>query len=159
MHQAPRFWTALLAMGLVVLQTNVGVAPAYASPARSPRVSVGEIGSPSNRSDAAHALRAALVHEIAAMRNVELSSSGNSRFVVRGSVTRLDNHRVEDGLVVQCEVSLVVAESRNGSVRMMLRGHADARGDNDRIRLEDAALSAAVRGAVRPLAQSLSRIH
>lgn len=159
MQRAPKFWIALLTFGITLLQANATAAPALADPVHAPRVSIGETASTSNRRDTAHALRAALVHEIATMRNVELGTTRNSRFVVRGSVTRLDHHLIDDGLEVRCEVSLVVSESRNGSVRMMLRGSADARGDNDRVRLEGAALSAAVRGAVRPLAQSLSRIR
>lgn len=150
--------TATLAMLLGAL-ISVPSHVALADPARSARVSIGETASPNNRRDVAHALRVALTHEIATMRNVELAPSSNARFVLRGSITRLEQRHVDEGLSVACEVSVVVSESRNGSVRLMLRGSADARGDSDRSRLERAALSAAVRGAVRPLAQTLARMR
>ena len=148
--------TLAMAVSTLVLCTS---SVAIAVPGRGPRVSIGETATPNNRRDVAHALRVALTQEIASMRNVELSPSNNARFVLRGSITRLEQRRVQEGLSVACEVSVVVAESRNGSVRMMLRGSADARGDSDRARLERAALEAAVRGAVRPLAQTLARIR
>ena len=58
-----------------------------------------------------------------------------------------------EGLEVRCEVSLVVADARGGAVRAMLRGRAGARGGTDAARLQGNALRAAVRGALRPLAQ------
>jgi hypothetical protein len=120
-------------------------------------IAVGETGTSGRvEQDAAIALGTALSRAIASRDDVRLSlDPSRARYVVRGSVTRLEEREVEDGLEVRCEVSLIVAEARGGQVRAMLSGRAGARGIDDGERLAQAALDAAVRGALRPLGSQL----
>ena len=71
----------------------------------------------------------------------------DARWVVRGSVTQLSRDPVPNGLEVHCAVSLIVADARGGAVRVLLNGHASARGD-DGDALATMALTAAVREAI-----------
>ncbi len=103
----------------------------------------------------ARALRSALESELSTLGGVRLASPRHARWVLRGTVTRFDHHRVGRDLEVRCVVSLIVAERRGGAVRMFLSGRAGARGGAAPASLEDAALHAAVRGAIRPLGRQL----
>ncbi|MEM9069892.1 MAG: hypothetical protein AAGE52_15375 [Myxococcota bacterium] len=97
-------------------------------------------------------MRRALSEELGNLRRLRVTSERRARWVLRGSVTRLDVQQDGDRNQIDCEVSLVVAE--RGNVRMMLSGRAAARGAHvDRLR--DSAIRAAVRGALRPLEQNL----
>ncbi len=60
---------------------------------------------------------------------------------------------------VDCEVSLILADARGGSVRVMLSGRAGARGGADGDGVERAAVGAAVRGALRPLPRTLRTLR
>ena len=98
------------------------------------------------------------MREIGRLPSLRLAETSRARYVLRGSVTRLDRRASGDEVQVRCEVSLIVSEARGGSIRMMLQGRAGARGD-DGDSLERAALEAAVRGALRPLSTSLDALR
>lgn len=113
-------------------------------------IAIGETSAP--EADVEGALRRALSEELGAVNGVSLTSSRRARWVLRGSVTRLDVQRDGERNAIECEVSLVVAE--RGSVRLMLQGRAAARGAHVQ-RLRESAIRAAVRGALRPLGETL----
>ena len=126
---------------------------AHAAGDAPPSIAVGETAATAGGPEMAGALEDALSTEIASRRDVRLTEDARrARWVVRGSVVQLEEHEVADGLEVRCEVSLIVADARGGSVRAMLQGRAGARGVDDPERLARAALQAAVRGALRPIA-------
>ena len=112
------------------------------------RVALGEMGA--SRPAMAAALTGAVEDELRQRDDVTLAPTGRAELVLRGSVVRMERHRVGQDLEVRCEVSVIVADARGGSIRAMLRGRAGARGRDAR-RLSDNALRAAVRGALRPL--------
>ncbi|UJR81549.1 hypothetical protein [Sandaracinus amylolyticus] len=144
-----RTWSGAIAL---VMSWSVFVA-AHAAGDAPPTIAVGETAAREGGPAIAGALGDALSEEIAARRDVRLTEdTRRARWVVRGSVVQLDEHAVADGLEVRCEVSLIVADARGGSVRAMLQGRAGARGVDDPERLARAALQAAVRGALRPIA-------
>lgn len=120
-------------------------------------VAVGETASRTDHPrEHAQRLQAALTRELGVIDGVRLAPTvRRAEWVVRGSVTRLDRETVAGERHVRCEVSLVVAEARGGSVRMMLQGRAGARGPEPTAHLERIALDAAVRGALRPLGRTL----
>jgi len=126
--------------------------PAYGQPGRGHLpVAIGDIGSP--------ALRQALSSEIESLGGLRLANPEHARYVVQGSLTRLDRRTIEHGMQVDCEVSLVLADARGGAVRMMLSGRAGARGGLDGDAVERAAVEAAVRGALRPLPRTLRTLR
>lgn len=136
------------------------MAPLYASPGAAQRLSVtsvavGELGTTTGAATSTGALRDALTHELDRLAGVRLTPTRRARYVVRGSVVRLETEASEQGHRVQCEVSLIVAERRGGTVRMMLSGRAAAEGPRGADRLRETALAAAVRGALRPLGRTL----
>ncbi len=148
----------LLGAVVATMHTCAPLAPAFAegrARRTEPTVAVGPTGSAVDNRAAGRALRDALSAELGTLGGVRLSSRGAARYVVHGSVTRLDHQRLPDGVEVHCEVSLVVADARQGTVRVMLQGRAGARGARDAERLEEVAVQAAVRGALRPLGDSL----
>lgn len=121
-----------------------------------PSIAVGETASEVGGPAVATALSTSIERAISSRRDVRLShDQRRARWVVRGSVVSLDRREVEDGLEVRCAVSLIVTDGRGGSVRAMLEGRAGARGVDDPDRLAQAALDAAVRGALRPLGTQL----
>ncbi|HJL03526.1 MAG TPA: hypothetical protein RMH85_13075 [Polyangiaceae bacterium LLY-WYZ-15_(1-7)] len=101
------------------------------------------------------ALRQALAQELPSVRGVRLEETRRARYVLRGAVTRMDVRHDDDHTAIDCEVSLIVAERRRGTVRMMLSGRASARGDQVE-RLRESVVRAAVRGALRPLGQAVA---
>jgi hypothetical protein len=113
------------------------------------RVAVGELGAGEGSADA---LFGAIARTLEDNPEIRVTTTPRAELVVRGSVVRLERRRVGNELEVSCEVSLIVAEARGGSIRAMLRGRGGARGGRDAERLSDDALRAAVRGALRPLA-------
>jgi hypothetical protein len=126
--------------------------PAYGQPgAGHLPVAIGDIRSP--------ALRRALEGEIDSVGGLRLSSQERARFVVEGSLTRLERRNIEHGMEVDCEVSLLLADARGGTVRLMLSGRAGARGGMDGDAVERAAVEAAVRGALRPLPRTLRTLR
>jgi hypothetical protein len=135
------------------------VPPATQAQRAPVRVALGEIGAADGAPGAAAALGEALERELRGRDDVQLTGPRRAQLVLRGSVTRLDRRRVGPQLEVRCEVSVIVADARGGSIRAMLRGRAGARGA-DAARLSENAMRAAVRGALRPLAthgRSLAR--
>lgn len=116
-------------------------------------VAVGETASTADPA-LAPALRSALSEELGELRGVRLTDAPRARYVLRGSVTRLERERAGAGTRVACEVSLILAERRGGSVRLLLSGRAEGRGGRSRD-LEAAVVRAAVHGALRPLGASL----
>ena len=117
-----------------------------------PGVAIGDLVA--HDSDSAE-LRDALSMELSRLGGVHVTGVRRARYVVGGSVTRFERRRVAERMEVHCEVSLVVAERRGGSIRMMLSGQATAAGAGATDALERSALHAAVRGALRPLGGTL----
>lgn len=114
-------------------------------------VVLGELSGPREVADT---LRTALNEELDAVSGIRVTRSRRARWVLRGSITRLDVVTDGDRNEIECEVSLVMAE--RGNVRMMLSGRAAARGANVG-RLTESAVRAAVHGALRPLGETLGR--
>jgi len=153
MPGAKRLAAWLLWAALAAGQT-CAPATAFATPDAS--VAVGSTGSRTGDASDAAALRTALRRELDALGSVRVAASERrAQYVLRGSVTRLDARDVGRETEVRCEVSLIVAEARGGSIRLLLSGRAGARGAGDARRLEAEALGAAVRGALRPLGATL----
>lgn len=150
--------TWLIAATVAFVQTCAPALPVLADGPRTSIVAVGETGAQTSSPEDAGALHDALVREIGRLPSLRLAETRHARYVVRGSVTRLDCHVDGRDVQVRCEVSLVVADARGGSIRMMLSGRAGARGE-DAESLEHAALEAAVRGALRPLPGSLGALR
>ncbi|HJL17389.1 MAG TPA: hypothetical protein RMH99_17100 [Sandaracinaceae bacterium LLY-WYZ-13_1] len=139
------------ALGLAVA-TAVLCVPMATRAQRGPvRVALGELGASEGGPRTARALEAAIERALRDREDVRLVGAGRAQLVLRGSVVRLERRRVGRALEVRCEVSVIVADARGGSIRAMLRGRAGARG-SDPTRLRANALRAAVRGALRPLA-------
>ena len=149
-------WTLWAA--LATMHSCTPLTPAFAegrAARNAPTVAVGPTGSNAGGREAAGALRDALSEELVALGDVRVEPRRRARFVVHGSVTRLERHRVPDGVEVQCEVSLIVSDASGGNVRAMLSGRAGARGSTSPRHLEEVAVQAAVRGALRPLRTQL----
>ncbi len=154
-RSAPAAWLGLAA--LATLSTCAPLAPAFGQAgagSSSPSVAIGEIGSRVGGPASGRALRAALSEEITSLGGIRLSRSEGARYVLRGAITRLERRRVDRGLEVQGEVSLILADA-SGNVQAMLSGRAGARGGGDAEHVEQAAMHAAVRGALRPLPRTL----
>jgi hypothetical protein len=140
-----------VALALVAVCVPRAIEAQRGSAGRAVRIAVGEIAARDGGPRAAQALSRALVEALEAQPSIHVAPPPRADLVVRGSLVRLDRHAVEGGVEVRCEVSLIVAEARGGSIRAMLRGRGGARGGGDPARLSNAALRAAVRGALRPL--------
>ncbi len=119
-------------------------------------VAVGSTGALSTDPALGPALRSALADELGDVGNVRVTSRGRARYIVRGSVTRLERQSIRGRTHIECEVSLIIAGRRDGAVKLMLSGRATAQGAPS---LEDAVLRAAVRGALRPLGPALPRLR
>lgn len=138
--------------GLLLAVSVSVVCAAHAAGDAPPAIAVGEMAAPASAT--ADALGSAVASELASRRDLRLASDARrARYVLRGSV-QLERRQVNDGIEVRVAVSLIVAD-RGGSVRAMLHGRAGARGIDDPDRLAEAALAAAVRGALRPLGSQL----
>lgn len=144
---------------LVLIQPFAWAVPATTASgdgAQEIRVAVGEMLAGEHE----RALSTTVGEVIEAQPGVRLAPAPSAELVLRGSVVRWDQRRVHDDLEIRCEVSMVVAEARGGSIRAMLRGRGGARGRNAEGALRRDALRAAVRGALRPLSaqgRSLAR--
>ncbi len=126
--------------------------PAYGQPGRGHLpVAIGDISSPT--------LRRAIEGELENLGGFRVENQRHARFVVQGSLTRLDRRDAPHGMEVDCEVSLILADARGGAVRLMLSGRAGARGGADHQAVERAAVEAAVRGALRPLPRTLREMR
>lgn len=158
MLRAQPLATWLTAASVAFVQMCAPALPALADGGRTSIVAVGETGAQTASPGDAGALHDALVREIGRLEGLRLAETRRARYVVGGSVTRLDRRANGRDVEVRCEVSLVVADARGGSIRMMLSGSAGARGD-DAETLAHAALEAAVRGALRPLPSSLGALR
>ncbi|MEC7524922.1 MAG: hypothetical protein VYE22_33890 [Myxococcota bacterium] len=148
MHRATMLARRLSFGAVAAMAVLYASHPSSAQRDRAVRVAVGETGGAQRQ-----ALAGAISEALDRAPDVRLAPAGRADLVVRGSIVRLERTRVAEGLEVRCEVSLVVADARGGAVRAMLRGRAGARGGTDVARLQGNALRAAVRGALRPLAQ------
>lgn len=121
-----------------------------------PAIAVGEMATQAGDQLSADALGDALSRALSGRDDVRLAvDAARARYVLRGSIVRLTQRDLQDGLEVRCEVSLVVSDARGGAIRALLSGRAGARGTNDVARLSQAALEGAVRGALRPLGERL----
>ncbi len=158
MQRARTLATWLCAATVAWMQMCAPGVPVLAERTLAPIVAVGETGALTSSPVAAGALREALVRELGRLPSLRVASAREARYVVRGSVTRLDRSPVGSEVQVRCEVSLIVADARGGSIRLMLSGRAGARG-SDAVTLERAALDAAVRGALRPLPSTLGALR
>ncbi|MBX3249137.1 MAG: hypothetical protein KF901_18305 [Myxococcales bacterium] len=121
---------------------------------RSTAVAIGETAAP--EAIVGEHLRAALSEELGAVHGVRVTPTRSAHYVLRGAVTRLEVEGESDRRRLECEVSLIVADRRGGSVRMVLSGRASARGPGVE-RLQSQVVRAAVRGALRPLGPQLAR--
>jgi hypothetical protein len=142
----------LVAVALAMAALCVAGATTEAQRGGSLRVAIGEVGASDGDPGTVRAFSQVLSETLAAQPLVDVTPAQRAQIVLRGSVVRWDRRPVEDGLEVRCEVSLVVADARGGSIRAMLTGRGGARGAGDPARLSADALRAAVRGALRPLA-------
>ncbi len=136
-------WSALALGALVWIGLGHG-----ASAQRLTPIAIGETAAPEEGVETQ--LREALSAELDALSGVRLAPTPRAQYVLRGSVTKLEVRGEAERRQIECEVSLVVADRRGGSVRMMLSGRAVARGPQVE-RLGPQVVRAAVRGALRPL--------
>ncbi len=147
-----RFWLPAAApIAALVMGAVLGTLDAARAQGSTP-IAIGETSAP--EAEVEGALRRALSEELGAVRGVSVTSRRRARWVLRGSITRLDVRRDGERNAIECEVNLVVAE--RGNVRLMLQGRAAARGAHLE-RLQESAIRAAVRGALRPLSETLRR--
>jgi len=118
---------------------------------RRTSIAIGETTAPSALNGA---LRDALRDELGGVSSVRVTSTRRARYVLRGSITHIDERRESDRM--ECEVSLILADRRGGNIRLILEGRAAARlpqGEEAITRLRPEVLRAAVRGALRPLGE------
>lgn len=107
------------------------------------------VGGEAARTEMDQAMREALtVHPTATLT----TTASAARYVVTGSVVELNDHVEGADHLVNCRVSIVVAD-RTGNVRAMLQGHAGARGDLRDTTLQRSAVRGAVRSAMRGLGE------
>ncbi len=143
----------LLALGVVTL----GAArPSSAQRLEALRVAVGETAALVDAARLVPELRDALAAEVSMNPRLRLSAPSAARVVVRGSITRLERTSIGARGHVRCEISLVVAERRAGTVRALLRGQASAQGAPGEA-LDRAVIRAAVRGALGSLDRRVVR--
>ncbi len=122
---------------------------------RSTSIAIGETSAPGALGAE---LRNALRDELGGVANVRVTNARRARYVLRGSITHIDERRESDRM--ECEVSLILADRRGGNIRLILEGRAAARlpqGDDAVARLRPEVLRAAVRGALRPLGEQQLR--
>ena len=119
---------------------------------RAAEVAIGSTDAPAPRLRGA--LRHALSEELTTAEDVHVVDRRRASYVLRAAVTRMDLRRDGQRNRLECEVSVTVEERRTGAVRMMLAGRAMAAGTEVE-HLRGNVLRAAVRGAVRPLGESL----
>ena len=117
-------------------------------------VAIGDTGAVVGGDDAAAALGEALAAALEDRDDLRISDAGHARYVVTASVTELTARDAGAEREVRIAVSVVVAD-RGGSVRAMLAGRAGARGEDTADVLAERAMLAAVRGALRPLGDTL----
>lgn len=136
-------------VGLLALAAvTVGAArPSSAQRPEALRVAVGETAALPEAGSLVPELREALSAEMSMNPRLRLSAPRAARLVIRGSITRLERSSVDGRGQVRCEISLVVAERRAGTVRALLRGQARAQGTPGEA-LDRAVVRAAVRGAL-----------
>ncbi len=122
---------------------------------RGTAIAIGEMSAPGPLRGA---LRDALRDELGGVDGVQVTNARRARYVLRGSVTRIDAEPQSERL--ECEVSLILADRRGGNIRLILEGRAAARlpdAEAEVARLRPEVLRAAVRGALRPLGQQRLR--
>jgi|GEM_PF-2387888 len=107
------------------------------------------VGGESARTEMDQAMREALATHPTATLTTTASAA---RYVVTGSVVELDDHVEGADHLVNCRVSIVVAD-RLGNVRAMLEGRAGARGGTGDTTLRRSAVRGAVRSAMRGLGE------
>lgn len=117
-------------------------------------VAIGDTGAVVGGAPAAAALGQALELALTDRADLRVSDASHARFMVTASVTELSERDSGAEREVRCAVSVVVAD-RTGNVRAMLAGRAGARGEDAAGVLADRAMLAAVRGALRPLGDTL----
>ena len=143
-----------LGLALVASLCLLGAASASSTRATAPgpiAVAVGSLSADAaNAPHLREALRAALERGIDTLPGVRRTNPRRAQWVVGGALTGV----TEQSGAVRSEVSLMVTERRSGSVRYLLQGHAAARGGSDPV---PASITAAVRSALRPLADPVVR--
>jgi hypothetical protein len=132
--------------------------PSAAQRLQALSVAVGETAALAEAAALGPELRVALAEELSQNPDLRLAPLQAASVVVRGSITRLERTSSGSHGQVRCEVSLIVADRRGGSVRAMVSGRASAQGTLGRA-LDRAVIRAAVRGALRPLGRTLGRTH
>jgi hypothetical protein len=143
-------WLALAALVAGYASVSTTADAQLATP-----IAVGTVGSNGQRAEDRAAFHDALTTELASVGTLRVTEPRRARYIVRGSVVRLERRPLSRGHEVQCEVSLIVSEARGETVRLTLMGRAGARGEGAVERVERLALQAALRSAIRPLPNGL----
>ncbi len=100
-------------------------------------------------------LRSAVEEALAAI-DVDTASAGDGAgYLLDATVTRLSSSTLAVGQRIDCEVSIIVQDARRNSVRGVLTGRSHVIGDAGRT-LEQAAIRAAARGALRSLPTAIA---
>jgi len=143
--------TALSICATILVGALLTTIDGAAAQGRATSIAIGETTAPGPLRSA---LRDALRDELGGVNGVRVTDARRARYVLRGSVTHIDERRESDRM--ECEVSLILADRRGGNIRLILEGRAAARlpqGDAAVARLRPEVLRAAVRGALRPLGE------
>ncbi len=127
-------------------QSQRAAEPIHRSDARR-TVALGSLAGPST---AQLTFARAVETELQALQTIDVRPDEHAEFVVRGSVVRLTTG-VEHS---DCEVSLIIAERRNGAIRGALQGRARVE-DHNVWQARQRSVEAAVRGALRGLPDAL----
>lgn len=124
------------------------------SSAQRPRRANIAVGALQGPEAARPSLQRVMATELRQAHGVRVTGRGRAAYVVSAAVTRFEERESPGRLELECEVSLIVSRRRGGAVRAVLSGRAAARGaPNDRLR--DSVVRAAIRGALRPIAEAL----
>lgn len=123
------------------------------------RVALAEAATDTVDANTLRTLNDSMHDNLSQQRGVQLVSREQADFVIWGAVTHLSNRVQQGEREVDCNVSVIVAEARGGSIRFTLAGRAVARGDVRSNALTNEAMTAAVRGALTPLSRGLSAVH
>lgn len=143
--------STLLAFGVIA------VIAAQATARPNIRVALTASGSTDARSSVA--LVSSLRDQLTQHRSLEVVAPDEAEFVLMGALHQLSDRITHGEREIDCKVSVTVVEARSGAIRLMLSGRAVARGDSRSLALRDAALGAAMHGALAPLERGLGALR
>lgn len=154
----PRRFTVSIALMLAWWAIQAATGPNHATARPSIRVAL-----EANRAEPAdaatvRALTDSIQASIKQQAGIELVAREHADFVLWGAVTGLSDHVTRGQRVVDCKVSVIVADAVGGSIRFTLAGRAVARGDVRSSALTSEAMGAAVHGALSPLQRGLGAV-